>query len=164
MNNGYYYFAGGTEGGGLNSSGDPILDFALGIPDGYEQTSNGDINALATETYAYVQDSWKISPTLTANFGVSWDVEYPNLNDQFGGLGINCWSNSTVESQVFPGAPPGLGFPGDSGCNRAGGPTPRYNRFGPRAGFAWSPSSGPEGLIGRPGAHDLSIRMGYGIY
>ena len=98
------------------------------------------------------------------NYGLSWDVEYPNKNDQFSGLGINCWSNSTTESGVFPGAPPGLAFPGDPGCNRAGGPTPRYNRFGPRVGFAWSPSSGPSKLIGRAGSHDFSIRGGYGIY
>ncbi len=88
----------------------------------------------------------------------------PNLNDQFSGLGINCWSNSNTESTVFPGAPPGLAFPGDPGCNRAGGPTPRYNRFGPRIGFAWSPSSGPSAIIGTPGSHDFSVRAGYGIY
>jgi hypothetical protein len=164
LNNGYYYFDGGTGGNGLYSSGDPVLDFELGIPDGYEQTSNGDIDALAAETYAYAQDSWKVSPDLTINYGISWDVEYPNKNDQFGGLGINCWSNSLAESKVFPGAPPGLGFPGDPGCNRAGGPTARYNRFGPRVGFAWSPSSGPSKIIGTPGSHDFSVRAGYGIY
>jgi hypothetical protein len=164
LNNGYYYFDGGTGGNGLYSSGDPVLDFELGIPDGYEQTSNGDINALAAESYAYVQDSWKTTPDLTLNYGISWDVEYPNKNDQFGGLGINCWSNSTAESKIFPGAPPGLGFPGDSDCNRAGGPTAHYNRFGPRVGFAWSPSSGPQKLIGNPGSHDFSVRGGYGIY
>ncbi len=164
LNNGYYYFAGGTGGNGLYSSGDPVLDFELGIPDGYEQTSNGNIDALAAETYAYAQDSWKASPNLTVNYGVSWDVEYPNKNDQFGGLGINCWSLSSAESKIFPGAPPGLGFPGDTGCNRAGGPTTHYNRFGPRVGFAWSPSSGPSQLIGTPGSHQFSVRAGYGIY
>jgi hypothetical protein len=164
LNNGYFYFAGGTLGGGLYSSGDPILDFELGIPDGYQQTSNGAINTLAAETYAYAQDSWKESPNLTINYGVGWDVESPNLNDQFSGLGINCWTNSSTESKVFPGAPPGLAFPGDPGCNRAGGPTSHYNRFGPRVGLAWSPASGPSWLIGRPGSHDFSMRAGYGIY
>lgn len=164
LNNGYYFFDGGTQGGGLYTSGDPFLDFELGIPDGYEQTSNGSINALAGEAYAYAQDSWKISPDVTINYGIGWDVEAPNLNDQFSGLGINCWANTTTSSTVFPGGPPGLFFPGDKGCNRAGGPTSHYNRFGPRIGVAWSPSSGPSFLIGRPGSHDFSIRAGYGIY
>ena len=160
LNNGTF----GFNGAGLYSSGDPVIDYVLGIPDTYEQTSNGFINALAAESYVYAQDSWKVSPDLTVNFGVSWDVEHPNLNAQFGGLGINCWSNSSSESSVFAGAPPGLSFPGDPGCNRAGGPTPHYNRFGPRIGFAWSPSTGPSKLIGNPGSHDFSVRAGYGIY
>ncbi|MFZ0663521.1 MAG: carboxypeptidase-like regulatory domain-containing protein [Acidobacteriaceae bacterium] len=160
LNNGYYYWGGG----GLYSSGDPLLDWELGIPDGYEQTSNGFIDALAAEAYAYAQDSWKVSPDITFNYGIAWDVEYPNVNDQFSGIGINCWSNSNYESKVFPGAPPGMSWPGDPGCNRAGGPTPHYNRFGPRIGIAWSPSSGPSRIIGEPGSHEFSLRMGYGVY
>ncbi len=164
LNNGYFFFAGGTEGGGLYSSGDPNLDFELGIPDGYEQTSNGDINDVAAELYAFVQDSWKVSSDLTLNYGVSWDAETPNQNAQFGHKGIVCWANSSAVSKVFPGGPPGLSWPGDTGCNGAGGPTAHYNRFGPRIGFAWSPSGGPSGLIGAPGAHDFSIRGGFGMY
>jgi hypothetical protein len=160
FNNGRFVFGGA----GIYSSGDPILDFELGIPDTYVQSSNGQINALAAETYAYAQDSWKVNPDVTLNYGIAWDVEAPNKNNQFAHLGIVCWSNSTAESKIFPGAPPGLAFPGDPNCNNAGGPTPHYNRFGPRIGVAWSPSSGPAFLIGQPGSHDFSIRAGYGIY
>ncbi len=160
LNNGYYDWGGG----GLYSSGDPLLDFALGIPDSYEQTSNGYIDALASELYVYAQDSWKASPDLTFNFGIAWDAEAPNLNDQFRGLGIICWQNSSAQSKIFPGGPPGLLYPGDPGCNRAGGPVTHYDRFGPRIGFAWSPSSGPGFLIGNPGSHDFSVRGGFGLY
>ena len=165
LNNGSFTFAGGTSGtGGFYSSGDPILDFELGVPDNYEQTSNGFINAVAGELYVYAQDSWKVSPDVTLNYGLAWDVEYPNKNMQFGGIGINCWENTTASSTVFPGAPPGLFFPGDKGCNTAGGPTAHYNRFGPRVGIAWSPSAGPSFIIGQPGAHDFSVRAAYGVY
>src|SRR6185312_2671220 len=160
LNNGYYYWGGAS----LYTSGDPYLDFEMGIPDGYEQTSNGDINVMSSEIYAYAQDSWKVSPDITLNYGVGWDAEAPTTNAQFGGLGINCWTNSDAESTVFPGAPPGLGFPGDKGCNRAGGPTTHYNRFGPRIGFAWSPSSGPSSIIGEEGTHSFSVRGGLGVY
>lgn len=164
LNNGYYQYAGGTGGGGTFSSGDPLLDFVMGIPDLYEQTSDGFINALASERYAYAQDNWKISKSFTLNYGLAWDIEQPNQNRQFGGLGIVCWQNSNSESKVFPGGPPGLSFPGDPGCNSAGSPTTHYDHFGPRVGFAWSPESGPSRLIGTPGAHDFSIRAGFGIY
>ncbi|MDR3560858.1 MAG: carboxypeptidase-like regulatory domain-containing protein [Negativicutes bacterium] len=159
-NNGYYSF----NGAGSYTSGDPLLDFTLGVPDQFEQTNNGFINAVAEELYGYGQDNWKVSPDFTFNYGLSWDVEKPNQNHQDGGLGIVCWSNSNYASTVFPGASPGLSFPGDPGCNGAGGVVAHYNRFAPRIGFAWSPSKGPAGLIGNPGAHDFSIRAGFGVY
>ncbi|MGA3046695.1 MAG: carboxypeptidase-like regulatory domain-containing protein [Terracidiphilus sp.] len=159
-NNGNYSF----NGAGGYSSGDPLLDFSLGIPDSYEQTNNGFINAVAEEIYGYVQDNWKVNSDFTFNYGLAWDVEKPNQNHQDGGLGIVCWANSTAESTVFPGASPGLSFPGDPGCNNAGSPVAHYNRFAPRIGFAWSPSSGPSRLIGTPGSHDLSVRAGFGVF
>jgi hypothetical protein len=160
LNNGYYYYDGSSP----YTSGDPLIDFVMGVPDGYEQTSDGFINAVATERYAYAQDNWKASPTLTINYGVAWDAEQPNQNRQFGGLGIICYVGGSATSKVFPGGPPGLQYPGDPGCNAAGGPTTHYDHFGPRVGFAWSPSSGPEKLIGANGSHDFSVRGAFGVY
>jgi hypothetical protein len=160
LNNGYYY----NSGGGVYSSGDPVVDFALGIPDGFEQANDGFIDAVAIELFGYAQDNWKVSPDFTFNYGIAWDAEGPNHNKQFSGLGIICWSNTSTTSNVFKNGPPGLFFKGDPGCNDAGGPVTHYNRFGPRLGFAWSPSSGPSKLIGAPGSHDLSIRGAFGLY
>jgi hypothetical protein len=159
-NNGDYSF----NGSGEYSSGDPLIDFALGIPDTFAQTNDGFINAVATELFAYAQDNWKVTSDFTFNYGISWDVEKPNQDHQDGGKGIVCFQNSSAESNVFPGAPPGLLFPGDPGCNNAGSPVPHYDHFAPRIGFAWSPSTGPKAFIGEAGAHDLSIRAGFGIY
>ena len=163
-NNGLYGFAGGTGGGGDFSSGDPLLDFVLGVPDTYAQTTGGFLDVVAGESYAFAQDNWKVSPDFTFNYGLSWDIEQPSQNGQFGGLGITCWSNSSATSTVFPGGPPGLAFNGDPGCNRAGGPTTHFDHFAPRIGFAWSPSNGPAKLIGQPGNHELSVRAGFGVY
>jgi hypothetical protein len=57
-----------------------------------------------------------------------------------------------VTSTVFPGAPTGEVFQGDPGVNATG--TTKYDHFGPRLGFAWSP-----GASGK-----WSVRGGYGIY
>jgi hypothetical protein len=160
LNNGYYPY----NGQGLYSSGDPLLDFVMGIPDAYEQTSDGFIDAVANEMYAYAQDNWKATPYLTLNFGLAWDTEQPNQNKQYGGLGIVCYQISSATSTVFPGGPPGLFFNGDPGCNEAGGPTTHFDHFGPRVGFAWSPADGPSTLVGKAGAHDFSLRGGFGVY
>ncbi|MEI9970442.1 MAG: carboxypeptidase-like regulatory domain-containing protein [Terracidiphilus sp.] len=154
----------GFQGAGAYSSGDPGIDFLLGIPDTYQQTSDGFTDTLAYEEYAFAQDSWKASSDLTVNYGIAWDVETPNKNEQFKGEGITCFTVGGPASKVFPGGFAGLTFPGDPGCNTAGGATTKYNHFGPRLGFAWSPSSGPEGLIGESGAHKFSIRAGFGMY
>jgi hypothetical protein len=159
-NAGSYSYAGS----GTYSSGDPGIDFLLGIPDTYQQTSGGFTDTLAYEEYAFAQDSWKTTSDLTVNYGVAWDVETPNKNEQFKGEGITCFTVGGPASKVFPGGFPGLTFPGDPGCNTAGGATTKYNHFGPRLGFDWSPSSGPEALIGSAGEHKFSLRVGFGMY
>ncbi len=164
LNNGYYVYYGGLEGGGLYSSGDPLIDFAMGIPDQYYQSNDGFIDTLSSETFAYFQDNWKVNSDLTFNYGIAWDVEQPTQSKQYSGLGIVCFAVSSAMSKVYPGGPPGLTFNGDPGCNEAGGPTSHFNRFGPRIGFAWSPSSGPSSLIGGSGTHSFSLRAGFGLY
>jgi len=159
-NNGSYSFAGG----GTYSSGDPILDYVMGIPDGYAQTSGGLVDAISHEYYVYAQDSWRASNDLTLNYGIVWDAETPSSNHQFNGTGITCWSPGNQTSSVFPGGPPGLTYPSDPGCNLAGGPTTKWNHFGPRIGFAWSPSNGPSMLVGEQGSHSFALRGGFGMY
>lgn len=158
-NNGAFTFAGT---GGF-SSGDPLIDFLTGIPDSYAQNSGGLISALAWEYYFYAQDNWKVSDSLTLNYGLGYDTETPFKNLQYGGVGIFCWA-PTGQSKVFPTAPPGLLYPGDPGCNQNGGNTTKYKNLGPRFGFAWSPDSGPVSVIGAPGAHLFAVRGGFGIY
>jgi hypothetical protein len=165
LNNGFYGFGGG----GSYSSGDPALDFLLGIPDDYEQTSGGFIDAHSWELYAYAQDEFKLSNSLTLNYGLAWDTETPNANEQFGGLGISCWQNSSATTGKFSAAtgtvlPPGMFFPGDNGCSSYGGTTIRWANFGPRVGIDWSPESGPKFIVGDGGRHEFSIRAGFGMY
>ncbi len=159
-NNGVYTYSGG----GAYSSGDPGIDFLLGIPDAYSQGSGGLIDTVAWENYIFAQDSWRATSDLTINYGLAWDVETPNTNMQFNGLGITCYQPGSTTSKIYPGGFPGLLFPGDPGCNKAGGATTHYGHFGPRFGFAWSPSHGPSSLIGESGEHKLSIRGGLGVY
>jgi hypothetical protein len=161
-NNGNFAF----NGGGPTSSGVPFADFLLGVPDSYSQGSGGFIDALAYENYFFAQDSWKVNPDLVVNYGAALDIETPNKNRQYKGLGVICYSNSAVVTGQFQGAdaPPGLLYPGDAGCNSYGGPSVRYDHVAPRLGIAWSPSSGPSALLGAEGQHQLSIRAGFGVY
>ena len=159
-NNGNYLFGGG----GPYSSGDPMVDFLTGVPQTYDQNAPGDVIASAWEYYFYAQDNWKVSDAMTLNYGSGYDTETPYAMLQYGGKGVSCFTLSGAQSTVFPGGPPGLLWPGDSGCNIYGGPTTKHANISPRVGFAWSPDGGLGMLTGTPGEHLFSVRGGFGMY
>jgi len=144
---------------GAYSSGDGAVDFLLGVPATYAQGSGASIQADAFLNYVFAQDSWKLTDNFTVNYGVGYSVDTPLHNNQYGGEGIACVVPGE-SSSVFAGAPTGLVYPGDGGCNNAGRATTRYSEFGPRLGFAWAPNLGA--ITGGPGK--FSIRGGFGIY
>ncbi len=103
VNNGYF----GFYGTGTFSTGDEGADFLLGIPDLYEQTSGGYIDARTQEYYTYFQDQWKVRPNLTLTYGLGWQVNTPQ-NDIFnGGVAVNAYGPG-IQSWVYPTAPPGF--------------------------------------------------------
>jgi hypothetical protein len=91
-----------------------------------------------TEYFGYVQDQFRIAPTLTANLGVRY--EYFGVPYEVNGRGI-----------VFDP----INCPG--GYCPAGTPfyQPDYNNFSPRISLAWAPSALKNKTV---------IRTGYGIY
>jgi hypothetical protein len=148
VNNGYF----GFEGTGTYSTGDAGADFLLGFPDFYEQTSGNVINARTQEYYLYAQDQWKVRHNLTLTYGAGYQIDTPLTDNYNNGLAIACFRPGE-QSSVFPTAPTGMVFPGDSNCTESGYGT-NYDHIGPRAGFAWSPGNSGK----------WSIRAGAGIY
>ncbi|HUX45919.1 MAG TPA: carboxypeptidase regulatory-like domain-containing protein [Terracidiphilus sp.] len=148
-----------TSGGSKYSTGDPGLDFLMGIPTTYLQNSASLINVRAYEDYFYGQDSFQATSSLTINYGLGYQIDTPLNNFQQGKIGVICFQPN-VQSSVFPTAPAGMTYPGDKGCTMSGYST-NYSHFGPRIGFAFAP------MLGRlTGGADrkLSIRGGWGMY
>ena len=137
-----------------------FADFLLGLPSSYTQ---GDARSFYTRNrYAgfYGQDSWRVTKSVTLNYGVRWDGIRP-WYEKFNQL------QSLVvgqRSSVYPGAPLGLLFPGDAGIPRTIAPA-RNRNFSPRIGIAYSPGF-QEGILrkmfGGPGK--TSLRAGYGVF
>jgi hypothetical protein len=154
-NNGSFTFGGA----GTYSTGDPAADFLLGVPDSYSQNSGGFQNFRSYEYYMYAQDSWKVTNNLTLNYGLGYQIDTPLTNQRFGEGAFNCFRPGE-QSTVYPTAPQGLLFPGDTGCSSSGYYQHNDN-FAPRFGFAYAPDWGP--LSGGK-AKKFVIRGGFGVY
>ncbi|MGC9997744.1 MAG: carboxypeptidase regulatory-like domain-containing protein [Terriglobia bacterium] len=175
-------------GGGPNDPGysDLYPNYLLGLPDSYLQGSAQNETVRSSSLYFYAQDSWKIRPALTMNYGLRWELNTPLAdigartqtfrpgqnttvypcqlsadNPLVGEFGTtNCGPGSAGEA-VFP---QGLVVPGDKGITDALTQT-YYKAFAPRLGLAWSPSwnSGTLAkLTGGPGM--TSLRAGWGLF
>ncbi len=154
----------------LNSivSGDNYPGYLLGIPDSYVQGSAQRENVRSTGLYLFAQDSWKIKPSLTLNYGLRWELDTP-LTDVLHHVqtfrpGQNttqypCYLTTAEQSALGASdcatagvLPTGLVVPGDQGV--AAGMTQTYFKaFAPRIGIAYSPDNGKT-----------SIRGGWGLF
>jgi len=63
----------------------------------------------------FLEDSWRVRPNLTFNYGFRWDVEMP-FHEKFNQIQTLV---AGEQSLVYPGAPTGLVFPGDPGISRS---------------------------------------------
>lgn len=129
---------------------DSFASFLVGFPVVFFQGGGDMSRGLRNIDFAlYGQDEWRITPTLTLNYGARWEVSTPYVDIR---NRMNSWSPG-LQSTVFPGAPRGLLFPGDPGIPDGIAPT-YWKGIMPRIGLAWDPS----------GSGKTSVRAAYGIY
>ena len=116
-----------------------LADLLLGYPSSYTvQITPFSPHFSYTDMGYYVQDDWKLTPTLTANVGLRWEyfgrpVERDNKMASF---------DLATGQQVFPGQ---NGYPRSL-------VDPYYKNFAPRIGLAWRVTD------------RISLRAGYGIF
>jgi outer membrane receptor protein involved in Fe transport len=91
---------------------------------------------------SYAQDTYKITPRLTLNVGLRYELPFPYTeNDNKQNLFV-----PGAQSRVFPDAPAGLLYPGDPGVPPGLIPTEK-KAFAPRVGLAWDPTGRSQWLI-----------------
>jgi hypothetical protein len=143
-----------------SETGVDFADFLLGVATSYSQADTQPFYNRNKYVGLYGQDSWRLRPNLTLNYGLRWDV-IPPWHEKYNQLQTLVLGE---QSRVYPGAPAGLVFPGDPGIPRTLAPT-KYGNFAPRFGIAYSPSASTgllRKIFGGPG--NSSLRAGYGLF
>ncbi len=100
---------------------------------------NGSFTQNVQRLGLYAMDSWRVTPTLTVNYGLRWDTTY----GLFQATGVNQNFNAAVQTVRAYQLPLPTGIPHDY-----------RHAFAPRLGIAWSPDN----------KEDLVIRAGIGLY
>jgi outer membrane receptor protein involved in Fe transport len=130
---GVFSFTQATAGTAGRSSA-AISDFIFGRPNTMEQ----DVPVYANVSYfnygLFLQDDWRLLPSLTVNLGVRYDIQTAPTNTQNMLLQFVPGRQSTKA----PSLPLGALIPGDAGVPRGGVDT-RFDHVSPRVGFAWTP-------------------------
>jgi hypothetical protein len=91
---------------------------------------------------SYVQDTYKVTPHLTLNLGLRYELPFPYTEIK---------NRQTLfipgrQSTVVPDAPAGLLYPGDKGV--PAGLIATYKKgFAPRVGLAWDPTGSAKWLV-----------------
>ena len=111
-----------------------VADWLLGLPATMAQ--DAPTTKIDNSWYygLFVQDDFRIHPSLTLNLGARWDIQPPitDPHDRFDTFVPG------KQSVIVKSAPAGLLFPGDPGVGR-GIISTDWNNVSPRVGLAWDP-------------------------
>jgi outer membrane receptor protein involved in Fe transport len=184
INGEFLYNLGGS--GNAVTANDAYPNYFLGLPSSYSQGAAQGLNLTNYGLYLFAQDSWKIKPNVTLNYGLRWELNSPYVDNgnrlQTFRPGQDttkypCWlsASSAAALGTTPGDcgptsanyayfPTGLVFPGDKGVPQ-GLTSTYYKAFAPRIGLAYSPGW-TEGLLGKiaGGPGKSTIRAGFGLF
>jgi hypothetical protein len=131
---GHFQFAGNSTAG----SGHALSDFMLGVLSNFDQGTGEYKDYKVFYASSFLQDDFKVSDRVTLNLGVRFEHS-PPWHEVVGR--IMHWSvadfNSNVRSTMFPNAPRGETFRGDTGFVGEEGVAASPNTASARFGFAW---------------------------
>jgi carboxypeptidase family protein len=151
------YSNGQYQWSGSSFSGDPLVDFMLGIGptnvfnQGNPEWENWRMNYVGF----YAHDTIKLRPNLTLNAGIRWEPYLPSKDTANRGSHFDFTSfMANVHSSVFPNGPAGTFYCGDTQVSSCSFQKTKILDFSPRVGVVWDPR----------GKGQETLRAGYGLF
>ncbi len=134
-------FDNALTGGTANATGGiGFADYLLGLTSKFSRYVSKSTNASETQPrlFFYGKDTWRITPKLTLDYGLRWELFFP---ESASGKGLGGWIDlATGETRIA----------GEQGVNMRGNTSTDYKHFAPRLGIAYQAT--PKTVV----------RMGYG--
>lgn len=116
----------------------PVQQYGLGFPSNFIQGFGDPVSSISNKPIAFfAQDSWKIRPNITLNYGIRYDYEITEqiptlpLRDPLSGITLS--ADQVLAAQDAMGVQ--QGFPRDK------------NNWAPRLAIAWDPASNNKTVI-----------------
>lgn len=118
----------------LATTGSAFASYLLGIPDSANRSNSQELRLRNLDFSPYIQDDIKITPKLTANVGLRWDIMVP-FTEMHNNIVFFNPNIPNPAADNIPGALTKFGnCTGCAGYNRA---AIHWGHFGPRLGFAY---------------------------
>jgi hypothetical protein len=138
------------------TTGSALGDFMIGRlagASGLQQAAPNTLDMKEVYLGVYAQDTWRVGPKLTVNYGLRWEPFFPAQLQNGAVYQFDRGRfDAGIKSTVFVNAPAGLYFPGDPGFPSKAGMLTQWGNLGPRVGVAWDPK----------GDGKTSVRASYG--
>jgi hypothetical protein len=118
------------------TGGNALASLLLGLPGSGTQGNNIFVSTASSYYAGYAQDEYRVTPSLTLNIGLRYEVDVPRTERHNQLSWFDAWAPSPLNGQV-PGLPNLMGaMRFATPTQRTQGPTD-WNNFGPRFGFAY---------------------------
>ena len=114
--------------------GSAFASFLLGLPDSANRSNSQELRLRNLDYSPYIQDDVKLTPKLTVNLGLRWDIQVPFTENNNLIVFLNPTAPNPAASNL-PGAATQFGT--CSGCAGYTRADIHYGHVGPRVGFAY---------------------------
>jgi hypothetical protein len=129
------------------NSGSGLADFLIGTTSSFNRFVSSSTDAYETQPrlFFYGQDTWRITPKLTVNYGLRWEIYRP---ESAAGTGKGGWIDlGTGEVRIA----------GQDGVNLRGNTDTNYKHFAPRLGLAYQVTPATVLRMGYGRSYDIGV-------